>query len=256
MDSVEISSMLPNILQLAGAILTLITAILTSLGLFQNTIQGIRAIIPGFRNEKQPKEIDNKVKIIKNTSDLRKFTRELAYAITGIILIVLGYIFAATGFDYIEKFSFYFLGPIIIPVIVILISGYNFLKPLISYKKFIKGRFLFTLIFLLFTLLSFYLMYIYEWFAIVSAFIGTTTLLIYLVIIFLENSIVNVVINRELENLYKSTIEKVEEGIGNAENNARKAVSEQGPELKKLEKLLNLDESITSSKDNQESEKK
>lgn len=171
-------SMIPNVFQLAGAIFTLITAVLTGLGLFQNAIQKVRTIIPGSMNVKQPEENDIKVQIIKSTSDLRKFARELAYAITGIILIVFGYIFAATGLDYIEYFSIYFLGPIILLLIVILFSGYNFLKPLIVYRKFFWKRLLFTLLFSLFTSLFFYLIYLFKWFAIASAFLGTTTLFI------------------------------------------------------------------------------
>ncbi|MEY8351293.1 hypothetical protein AALF16_24075 [Bacillus cereus] len=168
-------SMIPNILQLTGAILTLITALLTSLGIFENARKKIKNNLlrgPSFENEKHEEIPKSKY------DDLRTSIRELSYGIAGIFLIILGYIAATIGLDYKDNFIFYLLAPIIVLLFFIPVGIY-WKDPVSIVSS------------ALCLLLIIYLMYVSKWFAVIVAFLGSTTLLMLVVISFLESRIIN-----------------------------------------------------------------
>ena len=238
--------MLPNILQLAGAILTLITALLTSLGLFGKTLDTIRKVTPGIK-ELNEQAYNKQMEILKNSQDLRRYTRELAYGSLGIILIVSGYILAATGIDYIENLGFYFLSPIIILLVPTLYNGYHFLKFLLKYKKIIKSWLLFSLIFAFISLVVFLLMYSFKWFAIASGFLGSTILLIYASTFIIEGLIVNWIFQRELSAKLKNEVDYTSGEIEQNAINAQESVTNINNTGKNM---LELIEEYEKSKDN------
>ncbi|PEP87426.1 hypothetical protein [Bacillus pseudomycoides] len=171
-------SMIPNILQLTGAVLTLITALLTSLDIFENARSKIRHNLlrrMHFENEEHVESLKSE------HNDLRTSIRELSYGITGIFLIILGYIAAAIGLDYKDNFILYLLAPIIVLLFSILVAIYW--KDLVSIVSSA-----------LCLLLIIYLMYVSKWFAVIISFLGSTTFLMLVVISFLESSIINRVI--------------------------------------------------------------
>ncbi|MFD0768983.1 hypothetical protein ACFQZ1_08705 [Bacillus sp. CGMCC 1.60114] len=168
-------SMIPNILQLTGAILTLITALLASLDIFENARRGIRNNLlwsPNFKNEEHVESPKSKY------NDLRTSIRELSYGMAGIFLIILGYIAAVIGLDYKDNFFFYLLAPIIVLLFSILVAIYW--KDIVSIVSST-----------LCLLLIIYLIYVSKWFAVIAAFLGSTTLLMLIVISFLESRIIN-----------------------------------------------------------------
>lgn len=199
-------SMIPNILQLAGAILTLLTAVLGTFGLLdteRKNLQKLASMPKGLTITVADSEIFTKKNIphsemVYKINKLKEHARELSYAGLGIFLIVCGYISAVTGLDFTDNLSFYF----ICLIILFLIIYYYLFKYRKLYRDKINSGLSFYIDFLpqlfgLMTLLFLVLMYFFKWFAITLSFLGSTLLLIFFVIKIIKN--VNIVIEKGLK---------------------------------------------------------
>jgi len=245
--------MMPNILQLGGTILTLITAVLSALGLFEFTRKKLGIIALSSSNSKESVDEEKKVtqeenEVRKIVFDLKKVIRELSYGITGITLIIIGFYLAALGLDYKEHFIFYIIPPVILFVWYFCLFVYNFLKPLIKGKKFLKRRFFYMVIFGLFTMVIFYFMHISPFFAASSAFLGSTVFLINIILIFLESSVNNYIINKVHQKIYDDFQKNLDSMIGEANN----IIQNQKDEASKLYNLISEYKSKTNAKDKSE----
>lgn len=267
------ASMLPNISQLAGAILTLATALLASLGLFDETLlkyvqypirrlftwrlKNLHEKIFNYKEYKNSR-INNmkfllngkvgsfewyeysskqmlKMGADKQLEPLRKSIRELSYGITGIILIICGYIFAVIGLDYQANFIFYFIPHIIIFLLIELYSIYNVID-FIRFSFRIKGNgildIVFTILYLILylsiflilfpwlLLLFIHLMSVFKMIGIIVAFLGSTISLMLLVIILIESILIKIVI-KLTANKVKKIHNKMEKHETKWENDPR-----------------------------------
>jgi hypothetical protein len=80
-NSIDLSgmsvTMIPNILQLTGTILTLLTALLSSLGLFEATRKKLGNFVLVSKIEEHSFEEDNMLEIMKASINLKRNIREL-----------------------------------------------------------------------------------------------------------------------------------------------------------------------------------
>ncbi|MGG4201766.1 hypothetical protein [Peribacillus frigoritolerans] len=186
-------TMIPNILQLAGAILTLLSA----LKVFNKVLEkprkprinkGSTLILEEERFSEKIYKLDNK----KRIREKEKYFKEFAYVLFGILLIICGYISASNDLDYTSNLSIYFICLILLLPIIF----YYLIRYRKSYLDRINSLLLASLCALI-TLLFLVLMYFFKRFAITLSFLGSTFLLIFFIIIIIRY------VNRMIEKKFK-----------------------------------------------------
>jgi hypothetical protein len=153
----------------------------------------------------------------------------------GIFLIVLGYVAASVGFDYKDNFIFYLLAPIIVLILLWLLFIYNIVQPYFRHRKFFYNRFVFSVVFTLFSILIIYSMYLFKEFAIVAAFLGSFTLVLIIIIIFLESNVISMIVNIIFERIKGEVLKKIDSEI----DKVNSGFESNRDEAMKLYELLN-----------------
>ncbi|MGG1073162.1 hypothetical protein ABE178_25590 [Priestia megaterium] len=225
-------TMIPNILQLAGTILTLLTALLSAMGLFGN----IREIIYDKFNSSKEKDVLDKDKkeTVSLTLSLIESVREVTYGLGGIVLIIIGFTASTLDLDYKDSCIFYIFLPLILLILCFFTLVYSFLKTLIIHKKFLKKRLKSTLVFGISLIIIFGGIYFSETLAVSFAFISSTILLIILSLIILESKINAIIINK----IYKKLKEKVLKHLDLTIDETNKLLQSNTNVLMKLHLLL------------------
>jgi hypothetical protein len=171
----------PNVLQLAGALLTL----WLGLGSIISKMNGARERFWNTVSDKiMPQHNNELTEPLKNQKDIRIFAKEKNYLFIGIILIIAGYIAGTIPFDF-RQFNYYFIALIIALLIGIFISIVKLFK--------VKGNILKVILICLTLALSFitYLSLFHfpsfpDELKITLVFSGSTALIMFITIFMIE----------------------------------------------------------------------
>lgn len=202
-------TLLPNILQIVGTILTLLTALLSSLGKFEDARS---KMIKNFTLSKSKERSVIEEDFLKNSNDLANYSRELMYGGVGIALITIGFNASAISLDC-RNLTPYLLGPLLLVAIYCLYILYNFIKPLLKHRKLFLKRlitFFILLVYILGAITA--LIHLPNKISISLGFLSSTVAFLIIFIFVIETFVYNTIITNNIKK-YQERNNKKEEKV-------------------------------------------